>query len=226
MRIKKLKLYSNQINKLIHFYESVLGFEITKKKSTYFEVKIGYTILAFEESNQACYYHFAFNIPSFQSLNALKWLQKRVEILPDETGKLICEFVNWNAEAIYFYDPAGNVLEFIARKNLNIVANEKFSSKSVINISEMAMPVNDVKAHFDFLNNEFEDFSIEKYSGDYKRFCASGDEEGLFIIVDTKVKKWYPTNKPSLAFPFEIWFESNNKNYHLIEKETFTFVFF
>jgi catechol-2,3-dioxygenase len=131
--------------------------------------------------------------------------------------------VNWNAEAIYFYDPADNVLEFIARKNLNIVANEKFSSKSVINISEMAMPVNDVKAHFDFLNNEFEDFSIEKYSGDYKRFCASGDEEGLFIIVDTKVKKWYPTNKPSLAFPFEIWFESNNKNYHLIEKETFTF---
>jgi catechol-2,3-dioxygenase len=44
MRIKKLKLYSNQINKLIHFYESVLGFEITKKKSTYFEVKIGYTM--------------------------------------------------------------------------------------------------------------------------------------------------------------------------------------
>lgn len=215
MRIQKLKLFTNKLPKLAYFYGQVLGFEIQEKTPNSIHIKVGDSVLIFESSDQACYYHFAFNIPSFQSSEALKWLQERVEILPDETGSLIANFANWNAEAIYFLDPAGSIVEFIARKNLNIQTEKKFTSKSVLNISEMGMPVQDVKAHFDALNSQFESFTLKKYSGDFTRFCAAGDEEGLFIIVGPTKKLWYPTEKQALPFPFEIWFENSRKSFHL-----------
>ena len=39
--------------------------------------------------------------------------------------------------------------------------------------------------------NEIE--SIQKFSGDFERFCAVGDDNGLFILVNNKLKKWFPT---------------------------------
>ena len=46
--------------------------------------------------------------------------------------------------------------------------------------------------------------SIQIYDGDFSRFCAVGNEEGLFIIIDKNKKKWYPTMDAAFTSDFII----------------------
>ena len=200
MKINRLKLISSQLEELFTFYTERLGLPLLNQGASQFSVKVGHTELTFLGSPKPAYYHFAFNIPSFQSRMALEWLKQRVPILKDGTQEVI-DFINWNAEAIYFKDPAGNILEFIARKNLLVEHPLPFSIQSLLNISEIGLPVSSVGETFHILSQKT---GIIQYSGDLERFCAAGDEEGLFIIVNQKSKQWYPTNIPALPFYLDV----------------------
>ena len=68
-------------------------------------------------------------------------------------------------------------------------------------ISEIGAPTKDLRAVYDRIR-EF--FPIEKYSGDLNRFAAMGDEHGLFIVIDNKVKKWIPREDEAYFSPFEV----------------------
>ena len=202
MEIKALKLNSKNFEAQLAFY-TALGFEILDKGSGYFTIQAGKSKLTFDAAPEAAYYHFAFNIPSFQIKEALSWAKQHVNILPFE-GNEILDFVNWNAEAFYFFDANHNIVELIARKNLNYPSVWNFSAQSILEISEMGLPVPDIRDAFQQLSAAT---GIVKYSGDFDRFCAAGDEYGLFIIVKENEKNWLPTDIPAIAFPFEIEFE-------------------
>ena len=91
----------------------------------------GKSKLIFEETDIDVnpYYHFAFNIPSNKFEEAFEWMKQKVELLWLEDYKsYIADFVNWHAKSFYFLDPAGNILELIARFDLNDTVEEKFSS--------------------------------------------------------------------------------------------------
>ena len=81
------------------------------------------------------------------------------------------------------------------------------------------MPVADVLKTFENLKSNF---NLDKYDGDYERFCAVGDENGLFIVVNYNDKKWFPQMDEAKPFPFEIIFENaEGKIFKLIyENET------
>ena len=51
----------------------------------------------------------------------------------------IAQFENWNANAVYFYDNNGNILEFIARHDLQNNQFTPFNSESILNISEIGI---------------------------------------------------------------------------------------
>jgi len=104
--------------------------------------------------------------------------------------KEIIDFSNWNAKAIYFYDLDKNIVEFIARKSLRLNSSSKFSSNSILNISEIGLVTNEIQNTFHRLNKIQ---NIEVFSGDFERFCALGDDNGLFIMVNDNLKKWFPT---------------------------------
>jgi catechol-2,3-dioxygenase len=84
-------------------------------------------------------YHFAFNIPSNQVESALEWLNKKVDIILDADKQSITQFEDWNAQAIYFYDNNGNILEFIARHDLKDNSSEDFSRNLIRCISEIGL---------------------------------------------------------------------------------------
>ena len=42
----------------------------------------------------------------------------------------IANFVNWHAKSVYFFDPAGNIVELIARFDLDNKTSETFSSRN------------------------------------------------------------------------------------------------
>ena len=200
MIIKELTLITSNLKAQIEFYSKVLGFEIVSENNIACTFRAGKTLLTFKKSQKSKPYHFAFNIPSNNENEAMVWLRERVRILLFE-GKEMVDFKLWNAKALYFYDADKNIVEFIARKNLNINSNNVFSSKSILNISEIGIVSTNIEETFKSLNSLK---PIKKYSGDFESFCALGDEEGLFIIANPRLKKWFPTNDEIEASDFKV----------------------
>ncbi|MDX1665750.1 MAG: hypothetical protein R3350_00890 [Saprospiraceae bacterium] len=199
MIIKHLQLETGKLIEQRKFYLQQLGFAPLEDHADGFTFKAGHSRLSFRASPGHACYHFAFNIPSDAEDAALDWLQKRVEVLSFR-GKPAVDFPNWNAKAIYFRDPAGNVVEFIARRDLERKLEGDFSAGNILGISEVGLPVCGVHAHFHQLHTGL---GIKKYWGEGEEFCAAGDEQGLFIIVDRSTKEWFPTDMPANPFPLE-----------------------
>jgi len=189
MKIKELILFTNNLDRQIDFYTTVLEFPVVNSTPESTSFKMGDSILTLQYKSKIVRYHYAVNIPSFKKAEALYWLKERVDILSFDEKEII-DFSNWNAKAIYFYDLDKNIVEFIARKNLDYKSELKFSTKSVLSISEIGLVSNQIHKTFQKLNQIA---SIEVYSGDFDRFCAVGDDNGLFILVNNKLKKWFPT---------------------------------
>lgn len=211
MEVRTLNLYTHKLDELKTFYTEVLGFVILASAEKKFQLQCGASVLSFTEGIDQAYYHFAFNIPSFQVKSALSWLKKRVAIIKNEEEEII-DFPNWNAEAIYFFDPAGNILEFIARKNLNLRADSPFNIQSIQNISEVGLPVKDVKKAFLQLEN---DIGLAHYWGDQKFFSAAGDEQGLIILINSLERNWLFTNLNAKSFPLEVALTHKGQSYQL-----------
>ena len=190
MKIEELILYSNNLGNQLEFYTQILGFEIEKKSLKSFSVRLGESLLTFIFKEDCKPYHFAFNISINKELEALNWLKQRVEILSLEDNEII-EFNNWNASSLYFYDTDNNIVEFISRKNLKEKCEDIFSSKSILNISEIGIGTQNIEIIYNQLNSLK---NINIYDGNFNRFCALGNEEGLFILVNKNIKNWFPTN--------------------------------
>ncbi|SDL03928.1 Catechol-2,3-dioxygenase [Salinimicrobium catena] len=201
MKIEFLTLYTSRLKEQQDFYEDVLGLPVKNVKDGSFQVEIGYSLLEFRQQDSATPYHFAVHIPPKQVEPAHDWLKERVEILKDEENEIV-EFPAWKARSVYFYDADKNIVELISREDL-FSAAEGFSEANFLGISEMGLATAEVEEKFRFLNDRF---GLQKFSGDYSRFCATGDDEGLFIIINKEIKDWIPTGDAAFASPFEIEF--------------------
>lgn len=202
MKIEYLKIYTSRLKEQKDFYQHVLNLPLRKEDETTFHVQVGYSVLEFHKSEEATPYHFAIHISAGQEVQALEWLRKRVDILKLDQEEIV-DFPNWNAKSLYFYDADKNIVEFISRSNFFLPDSPEFSENSIKGISEIGMATEDVEEKFRFLNTEF---GISKFSGDYERFCAAGDDEGLFIIINKEMKDWIPTGDPAFASAFEVEF--------------------
>lgn len=205
MRITELTLYANNLSAIKDFYENVLGLNVKSESDNYIEFQAGKTVLIFkEEKNSNPFYHFAFNIPSNKIEEAKEWMESKAGLLPISDDNFIADFVNWNAKSIYFYDSVGNIVEFIARFDLQNDVVEKFDSSQILSLSEMGIVTNDVTSFTDKLKNEYKVFDFVK-SVNSDTFSAMGDDNGLFIVA-VENRNWYPTKVPSQKSPFEIKF--------------------
>ncbi|MDG1332712.1 MAG: VOC family protein [Crocinitomicaceae bacterium] len=211
MKINELKIYSSQLAEQRKFYSEVLGIACifqSEEKATF---QIGSSLLTIESKKNATPYHFAINIPSNKENEVLNWLKDRVTILT-ENGTELHDFDFWNAKAMYFYDPDMNIVEFIARKNLNIEREIAFDVNQLLCISEIGMPTLDIESKFQTLN---ELSNVQKYSGDLNRMLAFGDETGLFICINKHVKKWFPIDDEAFSSSFELDFSQGETAYNI-----------
>lgn len=212
MKIKELRLFTPNLLEQIDFYSSTLGLQIKKKTNESVSFIIGKSILTFIQREQFTPYHFAFNIPSNQENEALNWLKERVEILKDENIE-IHDFAHWNAKAMYFYDADKNIVEFIARKNQDNGSALAFDQHSLIEISEIGIPTNNIEKEYAILQQST---GLGIYSGSLERFCSIGDENGLFICINKNLKDfWFPTDDTPHSSDFSIGIEENNKAHQI-----------
>lgn len=193
--------------------------------NTFFEdeksivVTAGKSILIFEETGVDAnpFYHFAFNIPANKFEEAFEWVKQKVELLwLDDYKSYIADFVNWHAKSFYFLDPAGNILELIARFDLNDIADEKFSSVHIRNVSEIGL-VFPVKSFDTDVNKLLEQYPLSYFNKQppMPHFRAVGNDEGLFVIVPEN-RVWFSTkNTTAQIFPIGVSFIENDKLYYL-----------
>lgn len=211
MKITELKIFTQNLTNQFKFYSEILGLDMIDCSDEKMTFQIGSSRIQLVKSNRFKPYHFAINIPNNKETEALKWLKDRVEILKDGKSE-IQDFDFWNAKAIYFYDADKNIVEFIARKNMQNESDQDFSVKSLLEISEIGMPVNDIEPIFKSLNKITD---IEMFDGGFERFCAIGDENGLFICINKHLKDWFPTGDSAYSSDFEIKIIEQGREYEL-----------
>lgn len=214
MKIRKLQLFTNKLEKERQFYTEKLGFPCIALTPTSFTVKIGWSDLTFVQSDEAHIYHYCFLIPSNKLHEALVWMTKRTDILLNADGHQTTRFESWNADALYFYDASGNIAEFIVRHDLNNVSNHTFDNEQVLGINEIGLPTNNIPTTNKLLESSL---GTSFWKGDVQRFGTNGDQQGLILLPNYSVKDtWFPTHKPLLPVPFEAQIEENDAMFNLL----------
>ena len=215
MVIQRLNLETSKPRELTEFYRDILGLPVNQDVDD-LRIIVRDSELLFKKSSRgdSPFYHFAFNIPCNKIEEAKSWLEQKVELIWMEDYKSdIAEFVNWHARSVYFFDPAGNIVEFIARMDLKNDESEPFSQKQILSISEagLVFPKDELLSNTESMIDDYQLNYFDKQPP-LPQFKALGDDEGLFIIVPAN-RNWYPTQKPSGIFPMEIDFLNDRLNY-------------
>jgi catechol 2,3-dioxygenase-like lactoylglutathione lyase family enzyme len=200
MKIREIILFTSNIQKQKQFYKTILEFNQLIDTVTKISFKAGESILTFQYKEAVKPSHLAFNIPCNAINDALIWLKKRTKIISN-SNTYISDFNNWKAKAIYFYDADHNIMEFIARERIDIESDVAFTSSAIISISEIAIATTNIESIYNIINTLK---PIPIFDGDFSRFCALGNDEGLFILIDKNKKKWYPTNDEVFTSDFII----------------------
>lgn len=172
------------------FYERLLGLRIvddTPQRLTIAAGETSVTFLSAAASDGQPFYHFAFNIPENKIEAAWRWQNQRTPLLPipprlrdAKYPDDVVNYAHWNAHSVFFFDPAGNVVEYIARHDLQNSAAGEFGPADVLYASEIAFVADDVTNLATALKNLA---GVGQYRGGDENFMALGDEHGLLLVM-------------------------------------------
>lgn len=187
-RIREMSLLTAApLPDMAKFYQTVLemNVELTEKLLV---VEAGKTRITFAPAPDRSkpYYHFAFNIPENKILSARNWLGARTKLSVTPANQRDKDYPNeimpfdfWNAHSIFFWDPAGNILELICRHELDNGTQGDFHGEEILYASEIGLVTEDVN---DLAGNLKGNFNLEQYGSGGSRFRAMGDAKGLLIL--------------------------------------------
>lgn len=84
------------------------------------------------------FYHFVFDVPQNKLMLAREWLIERVPLIQGPSNRRdsrypndIRHFPDWSAHAFFFWDPADNIVEFIARHDVENDSASPFTGRDI-----------------------------------------------------------------------------------------------
>ncbi|MDC8003951.1 hypothetical protein POV27_07795 [Aureisphaera galaxeae] len=221
-RIHEIKLRtSTSLDEIRSFYHSLLGFSIKSQSETHCSFIAGLSLVTFlktdNDATGAPFYHFAFNIPENMIGLVEKWLAPKTPIIEapshlrdSDYSNNIVHFGHWNAHSVFFYDPAGNVVEFIARHDLkNPSKSQRFESKDILYVSEIGLVTDDVNKLYNAISKQF---GLYTYKGGSERFTAVGDEYGLILLMNSNTRAAFNQGRKRETYPTQIILNDNAGN--------------
>jgi catechol 2,3-dioxygenase-like lactoylglutathione lyase family enzyme len=213
MKINSLEIGAGDFEKVAPFYGTLLGLPVVDEEDAVV-VKINNSSIRFlkEETDEDPFYHFAINIPSNKIEEARDWLKNKVGLIwLNDHNSDIANFSNWNAKAVYFYDPLGNIVELISREDPDRGSEEPFGPEQFLSICETGL-VFDEETFDDTVNYLLQKYQLSYYpkQAPLPHFRAIGDDEGLFVIAPEN-RPWYPTDKAAQIFPLSVECQINGK---------------
>jgi catechol-2,3-dioxygenase len=187
MRIDELTLDASDLAPLYEFYAGDLGLPVVRRSPDLLALRVGATQLQFRRAAGKPFYHFAFNVHPSRFERARATLAALTPLLHDSDGEEIFDFRSWNARASYFYDPLGNIVELIARRDLSHMPVPP--DPGWMSASEIGLVTDDVPALTARIGREIGLPVYRESAGE--SFAALGDAEGLLILVQ-RGRVWYP----------------------------------
>lgn len=196
---KEIILYTNQLKVLKRFYQNVLELPAFEASDSEFSLQIGTTKLTFKTSTDKARYHFAINIPGNYFTIIKEKIKQRVPLryylALDEVYRE--EFA---ADSFYIEDPAGNLVEFIARRNKDFIG--ELTDEALFNIGEIGL-VTDNQVE---ISEALQDANLALH------FKAQIDSEKLnhfgegdsFIVLTPRGYRWDYASEDAEVFPLEI----------------------
>ncbi|MEJ9228003.1 VOC family protein [Peribacillus butanolivorans] len=203
MLIKKVSLIASDIAEMKKFYVELLNAKLLDESHHGFTIKAGASELAFTETKNGSkpFYHFAFNIPSNQFQEAKQWIKARTS-LNTEDGDDEVYFSHLNAHSLYFTDPTGNIVEFIARHSIAPESEVPFSMDSLLNIGE----INLTTTKIDAIGQQLIDFGISPR--DNGTLNPNGisfmGSNGVFILLSKPGRRWFFSDRAAEIHPLTI----------------------
>jgi catechol 2,3-dioxygenase-like lactoylglutathione lyase family enzyme len=209
MHMKNLILQTHLLNKQKTFYHSILGLPLLAETTNSFTLQAGTTRLHFQQSESDVLYHLAFAVPPDTFPQAKERVHKHVPLLAttgsqraytatsplrmwNKVGEDEIFFPVINARLFYCRDAANNILKFIVYYDLDEEATGADGANSVLHVSEVGLPVEDVQA---FSTRLMEQLEIEPYPASRpvsEDFAYLGDASGQLVVVRSG-HPWLPT---------------------------------
>jgi catechol-2,3-dioxygenase len=213
MRILELTLLAPDVRAMRHFYEGTLGLGVVRADATGVTFEAGGTELTFERAGGGLrpFYHFAFNVTASRFPAAVEWIAARARVLGDGT-RTTFSFPAWDADAVYFEDPAGNIVELIARHRLDETPRGEstgaaFGARDILGVSEIGLPVPAVDLATRALVTATD---TPRWGRGSDAFTTLGDDHGLFVVVADR-RGWYPTQRPAEMYPVRVTIEGRRE---------------
>jgi hypothetical protein len=160
-------------------------------------ILVGETRLRFRVEDDGAFYHFALLVPGDRFDAAHSWSRQRVELLGD-----VFDFAAWDARAVYFHDPAGNIVELIAHRELDENGRAgDFVASELVGFSELGI-VGDTRE----LLRRLEAVGLELWDGsvDGENHLGFVGEQGRTLILAPPGRGWLPTGRPAEPHPVEL----------------------
>ena len=176
---------------LATFYRDVLDLPLEDDA-----IRIGETLLRFEPTDNGAFYHFALLVPGDRFEAAHAWARERVEILGE-----VFDAEAWDAQAVYFHDPAGNIVELIAHHGLEENGRTgDFAANELVGFSELGL-VGDQAAQLRMLQSR----GLSLWDGTIEGVdqLAFVGEKGRTLILAPAGRGWMPTGRPAERHPVE-----------------------
>ncbi|WP_412028638.1 VOC family protein [Deinococcus yunweiensis] len=208
MHLDHLTLHAKDLNAQRNFYAGTLGLEIAVHTPQQLTIRAGTSRLTFlHDPAHTAVSHLAFDIPRTLVHAAQAWLEARLPLLPDADGHTRFEpNERWNTTNMYFADPAGNIVEFIARHDCPHDHAGPFDASHVLHLSEYGLVVDDVPDTVRWLGKTH---GLHPFNGQSSTFTAVGNHDGMLIVVPAR-RGWMPTGQPAVAAPFEVVWDGNH----------------
>jgi len=170
------------------FYEQTLGFAVEQRDGRVV-IPVGADVLELVAVGDATdpFHHFALLVPGDRFDAARAWLGERAETLARDGGETVFPFDFWDAQAVYFHDPAGNIVELIATGD--------FSAAELAGLSEVGIVVDDTAAAVAALEREL---GLELWSGSAEQLAFVGAKAHTLILAPPG-RGWLPTGRPAEA---------------------------
>jgi catechol 2,3-dioxygenase-like lactoylglutathione lyase family enzyme len=191
-RILRLELATSvALGRMRDFYQGILGMRVVEDQPGRLTMAAGETLLTFVAAEAAAgqpFYHFAFNIPENKAGAAWKWQKERTSLLPipmrlrdSAYPPEVVNYAHWNAHSVFFFDPAENVVEYIARHDLQNGSPGDFGPSDILYASEIAFVTDDVLSLAKQITNVSGAKPYRK--GGDENFMALGDDQGLLLVM-------------------------------------------
>lgn len=187
--ILKVKMLAPRLDAMTDFYAGTMGWPVSRVGSS-LRVRAGGTELRFEEAPEglAPYYHVAWAIPSNKFEIGKAWLYGRLPLLKNSDGHDEFHFKSVNRRAVYFADPASNILELIARDDLGDVAEGPFGLADVLYVNHVGLVVDNMDETIVAINDSL---GLLPTAPPQPSFTTLGDRYRHLTLVP-KQRLWLP----------------------------------